>query len=227
MRRWYLSLCMGGVWSAGWSKTPTSRPDATHIEWQIPVSHRYSNKYTKQNFAPSWIYLEDCPIFLPDFNKIWIPSTDFHKSPKYQISWKPVRWEARWYVWVDGRSDMMKVIDAFRYYANAPQNYNGMTCIAAQRKRVAVQNVHPVHTWRYRTQVRRTADASETFALFNPLSPELNPICYLLALLGAHHFLHVSRIRVRLLTFRILMSYIYGAPILDVSRSHTTTQHSR
>ena len=54
----------------------------------------------------------------------------------------------------------------------------------------------------------------------NPLNPELNPICYLLALLGAHHFLHVSRIRVKLLTFRLLMSYIYiyGAPILDVSR---------
>jgi len=61
----------------------------------------------------------------------------------------------------------------------------------------------------------------------NPLNPELNPICYLLALLGAHHFLHVSRIRIKLLTFRLLMSYIYGAPILDVSRSHTTTQHSR
>jgi len=61
----------------------------------------------------------------------------------------------------------------------------------------------------------------------NPLNLELNPICYLLALLGAHHFLHVSRIRVKLLTFRLLMSYIYGAPILDVSRSHTTTQHSR
>ena len=29
------------------------------------------------------------------------------------------------------------------------------------------------------------------------------------------------------LTLRLLMSYIYGAPILDVSRSHTTTQHSR
>ena len=29
------------------------------------------------------------------------------------------------------------------------------------------------------------------------------------------------------LTLRWLMSYIYGAPILDVSRSHTTTQHSR
>jgi len=36
----------------------------------------------------------------------------------------------------------------------------------------------------------------------NPLKPELNPICYLLALLGAHNFLHVSRIRVKLLTLR-------------------------
>ena len=59
------------------------------------------------------------------------------------------------------------------------------------------------------------------------LNPELNPICYLLALLGAHLFLHVTKIRVKILTFRRLMSYIYGAPILDVSRSHTTTQHSR
>jgi len=64
-------------------------------------------------------------------------------------------------------------------------------------------------------------------AVINPLNPELNPICYLLALLGAHHFLYVSRIRVKLLTFRRLMSYTYGAPILDVSRSHTMTQHGR
>ena len=48
-----------------------------------------------------------------------------------------------------------------------------------------------------------------TLHLFNPLNPELNPICFLLALLGAHHFLHVSRIRVKLLTFRLLMLYIY------------------
>ena len=41
------------------------------------------------------------------------------------------------------------------------------------------------------------------FTAFNPSNPELNPICYLLALLGAHHFLHVSRIRVKLLTFSI------------------------
>jgi len=68
----------------------------------------------------------------------------------------------------------------------------------------------------------------------NPLNPELNPICYLLALL-AYHFLHVSRIMVKSLTLRLLMSYIYiyvyiyiyGAHILDVSRLHTTTHHSR
>jgi len=65
-----------------------------------------------------------------------------------------------------------------------------------------------------------------TVQYFNPLKPKLNPICCFLALLGAHHFLYVSRIRVKLLTHRLLMSYIYGAPILDVSRSHTT-HHSR
>ena len=61
----------------------------------------------------------------------------------------------------------------------------------------------------------------------NPLKAELNPMCCLLALLGAHHFLHVSRIRVKSLTLRQVMLYIYGAPILDVCRSHTTTHHSR
>jgi hypothetical protein len=43
---------------------------------------------------------------------------------------------------------------------------------------------------------------------FNPLNAELNPICHLLALLGIH-FLHVSRIRVKSLTPRLLISYIY------------------
>jgi hypothetical protein len=65
----------------------------------------------------------------------------------------------------------------------------------------------------------------ENIVTINTLRPELNPVCYLLALL-AHNFLHVTRIRVKPLTLRLLMSYIYGAPILEVSRSHTT-QHSR
>ena len=44
--------------------------------------------------------------------------------------------------------------------------------------------------------------------LVNPLNPELNPICYLLALLGAHHFLHFSRIRVK--TVRGCPQFFHG-----------------
>ena len=53
--------------------------------------------------------------------------------------------------------------------------------------------------------------------IINPLNAELIPVCYLLALLGAHHFLHVSRIRVKLLTIRLLMSYIYDISNLRVN----------
>ena len=49
----------------------------------------------------------------------------------------------------------------------------------------------------------------------NPLNAELNPICYLLALLGVHHFLHVSRIRVKSLTVRL------GIRTHDLSRRAT------
>ena len=55
---------------------------------------------------------------------------------------------------------------------------------------------------------------------FNPLNPELNPICYLLALL-AHHFLYVNRIRVKLLTSRLLMSYIYMEHLFLMFLDHT------
>jgi transposase len=37
----------------------------------------------------------------------------------------------------------------------------------------------------------------DTQFYFNPLNAELNPICHLLALLGAHHILYISRIRVK------------------------------
>jgi len=53
MRHWYLSLGMGGFWTAGWSETPTSRPDSTHTGWQIPVSHRYCNFF--------WWWAHGCP----------------------------------------------------------------------------------------------------------------------------------------------------------------------
>jgi len=39
----------------------------------------------------------------------------------------------------------------------------------------------------------------------NPLNAELNPTCYLLALLGAHHIFHVGGLRVK---FSIVMSIL-------------------
>ena len=54
----------------------------------------------------------------------------------------------------------------------------------------------------------------------NPLNAELNPICYLLPLL-AHHFLHVSRIRVKSLTLRLLMSYTYMEHLFLMFLDHT------
>jgi hypothetical protein len=38
-------------------------------------------------------------------------------------------------------------------------------------------------------------DAGVVWKVFSPLNTELNPICHLLALLGALHILHISRIR--------------------------------
>jgi len=40
--------------------------------------------------------------------------------------------------------------------------------------------------------------------IINPSNAELNPICHLLVLLGTHHILHVSRIRVNLEMVRIV-----------------------
>jgi hypothetical protein len=57
--------------------------------------------------------------------------------------------------------------------------------------------------------------------VIKPLKAELNPICYLLALLGVHHFLYVSRIRVKTVTLRLLMSYIYMEHLFLMFLDHT------
>jgi len=41
----------------------------------------------------------------------------------------------------------------------------------------------------------------------NSLNAKLNPTCRLLAVLGAHHILHVSRIRVNTLPYNIPVRY--------------------
>jgi hypothetical protein len=42
--------------------------------------------------------------------------------------------------------------------------------------------------------------------VISPLNAELNPICHLLALVGAHHILHVSRIRVNTVEASCMMN---------------------
>jgi len=52
-------------------------------------------------------------------------------------------------------------------------------------------------------------DLYSLFTSLNPLNSELNPICHLLALLGAHHILHISGLRVNQQSVNI--SYFYHA----------------
>ena len=68
--------------------------------------------------------------------------------------------------------------------------------------------LYHLHRCNLGTFSRIVQTGKHLYSEFNPLNAKLNPICYLLALL-AHHFLHVSRIRVKSLTLRLLMSYIY------------------
>jgi hypothetical protein len=59
------------------------------------------------------------------------------------------------------------------------------------------------------------------FSAVNPLNAELNPICHLLALLGAPHILHVSRIRVNIfITFFTIMQFniISHLSLLELSQ---------
>ena len=74
----------------------------------------------------------------------------------------------------------------------------------------------------YRTKVWCLFDTHAYYIScpFNPLNAELNSICYLLALL-AHHFFHVSRIRVKSLTLRLLMLYIYKEHLFLMFLDHT------
>jgi hypothetical protein len=60
-----------------------------------------------------------CPLFLSDFNETWIFSKDFRKKAlKYQVSSKSVYWKPSCSI----RTDVTKLIVAFRNFSNAPEN---------------------------------------------------------------------------------------------------------
>ena len=71
----------------------------------------------------------------------------------------------------------------------------------------------PQFVWEIRIS-NASQDKGDHF--LNPLNAELNPITHLLALLGAHHILHISRIRVKIFGTYICWINIWNA-ILEVS----------
>jgi hypothetical protein len=83
----------------------------------------------------------------------------------------------------------------------------------------------PKNIQRYRRGVALT-DTVITGFDFNPLNVELNPIRHLLALAGAHHFVHVSRVRVkRTYGFRfckLLCAYVLDKKKCCESQVYTT-----
>jgi len=57
-------------------------------------------------------------FFLSDVNETWIFSTDFLKMLIHKISWKSVQWKPS-----SMRTDMMKLIVAFRSFATVPKKH--------------------------------------------------------------------------------------------------------
>jgi hypothetical protein len=87
------------------------------------------------------IYWSPCEVSVtvPDFNEIMNFSTGFRKIPKRHISLKSVHWESSRSMWAGGRTDMTKLIDAWRNIANASKNkrvrtitYLFMVCLTTQ-----------------------------------------------------------------------------------------------
>jgi hypothetical protein len=78
--------------------------------------------YSKKKWAD--IIVRTCsyeyPLSLSDFNQTWIVQTDFRQILKFRSNENTSRW-GRFVPY--GRTDMTKVIVAFRRFANAPKHF--------------------------------------------------------------------------------------------------------
>jgi hypothetical protein len=69
---------------------------------------------------------------------------------------------------------------------------------STQTRETAIRLVHSPFFFKLRPSSKPTnKNLAELGLAINTLNAKLNPICHLLALLGDHHILHVSRIRVK------------------------------
>jgi hypothetical protein len=76
------------------------------------------------------------------------------------------------------------------------KNKNGETDLSVEFLSLHCPSAMPPHLMKLKvgTFVIRTYSRSQR--RIKPLNAELNPICHLVALVGAHHILHISRVRV-------------------------------
>ena len=68
-----------------------------HCHWNATVHPLCCTTYVAaNNMELVCVFHVNCSILLSDFNHVWTFSTDFHKGPQYQISWKSLQLEPCW-----------------------------------------------------------------------------------------------------------------------------------
>jgi hypothetical protein len=86
----------------------------------------------------------------------------------------------------------MHLVPTLRMYCHCPIHLYGLVIKHRNKFTFTCHSQHKLATY---------LSPPLFWRLFNPLDTKLNPICHLLALLGAHHFLHISR---RILLLNVL-----------------------
>jgi hypothetical protein len=113
-------------------------------------------------------------LVLSDFDETWIFSTYFRKILTYQISWKSVQREPKCSMWTDGRTDMTKLIVAFRNFANAPKKGRKSYLKISIEMYGSWDNVMCTLTWpRVRRSGVRILVGSRDFSLLQKSRPAL------------------------------------------------------
>jgi len=92
---------------------------------------------------------------------------------------------------------------------------------------VKTLEIHRRMLAQYGQNTMRQRKVYEWVERFNPLNAELNPICHLLVLLGAHHILHVSRKRVKSGRTHVTDEGRSGRPSTSRSRKASSPQEYR
>jgi hypothetical protein len=103
--------------------------------------------------------LEKCPIFLPNFNQIWSSSTDIYKASKIKFHGNPSNGSR-----ADTRTDVMKVTDVFRNYANPP-NRTFYEILNFPNKKLWKQNRFSWWNWRWKISYCVNFDRGDCFKI--------------------------------------------------------------